>query len=101
MRGRGVCGGVWKEMWGTFLGGFEGLNGVDVGWRNVWLNLWYRIIRYKKYGFPVHGFTFLVGGAKFNCKGLKIGIFELLKVQKSTYLCGFGGGQKYFQKSDF
>lgn len=48
-------------MWGMFLEGFEGVNGVDVGWRNVWLNLWYRITRYKKYGFPVHGFTFLVG----------------------------------------
>lgn len=44
--GEGVCGGVWKEIWGMFLGGFEGLNGVDVGWRNVWLNLWYRITSY-------------------------------------------------------
>ena len=25
MRGRGVCGGVWKEMLGMFLGGFEGV----------------------------------------------------------------------------
>lgn len=49
-------------MRGMFLGAFEGLNGVDVGWENVWLNLWYRITRYKKYGFSVHGFTFLRGG---------------------------------------
>lgn len=71
MRGRGVCGGVWKEMLGMFLGGFERLNGVDVGWRNVWLNLWYRITRYKKYGFPVHGFTFLVGGENLILKARK------------------------------
>lgn len=63
--------GVWKEIWGMFLGGFEGLNGVDVGWRNVWLNLWYRITRYKKYGFPVHGFTFLVGGENLILKARK------------------------------
>lgn len=71
MRGRGVCGSVLKEMWGMFLEGFEGLNGVDVGWRNVWLNLWYRITRYKKYGFPVHGFTFLVGGENLILKARK------------------------------
>ena len=35
-----------KKCGGMFLGGFEGLNGVDVGWRNVWLNLWYRITSY-------------------------------------------------------
>lgn len=69
--GEGVCGSVWKEMLGMFLGGFERLNGVDVGWRNVWLNLWYRITRYKKYGFPVHGFTFLVGGENLILKARK------------------------------
>lgn len=42
--------GVWKEMLGMFLEGFEGLNGVDVGWRNVWLNLWYRITSYTNIG---------------------------------------------------
>ena len=62
VRGEGVCGGVCGGYCGMFLGGFEGLNGVDMGWRNVWLNLWYRITRYRKYGFSVHGFTFLVGG---------------------------------------
>ena len=44
--GEGVCGSVLKEMWRMFLEGFEELNGVDVGWRNVWLNLWYRITSY-------------------------------------------------------
>lgn len=44
--GDGCMWGVRKEMLGMFLGGFEGLNGVDVWWRNVWLNLWYRITSY-------------------------------------------------------
>ena len=69
--GEGCMWGVWKEIGGMFLGGFERLNGVDVGWRNVWLNLWYRITRYKKYDFPVHGFTFLVGGENLILKARK------------------------------
>lgn len=46
MRGEGCLWRGWKGMWGMFLEGFEGLNGVDVWWKNVWLNLWYRIVSY-------------------------------------------------------
>ena len=62
MRGGGVFMRCFWGYCGMFLGVFEGLNGVDAWWKNVWLNLWYRITSYKKYGFSVHGFTFLRGG---------------------------------------
>lgn len=67
--GESFCegGGVFVEVFvgrycGMFLGGFEGLNGVDVGWRNVWLNLWYRITCNTKSCFSACGLPVFTWG---------------------------------------